>query len=94
MTVSIAIPTALRAYVDGQAQVDVTGDTVGQALDDLTTTFAGLARHLRDDQGKLRSFVNVYLNDEDVRFLPAREGTALQAGDSLIIVPSIAGGWC
>ena len=94
MPVSIAIPTALRAYVDGQAQVEVNADTVGQALDALTTTHAGLARHLRDDKGKLRSFVNVYLNDEDIRFLPDREGTVLKAGDSLIIVPSIAGGWC
>ena len=92
MVVNIAIPTALRAYVDGQASVDVEGTTVDEALGNLTTTHAGLAKHLRGKNGKLRSFVNVYLNDEDIRFLPEKGATALSAGDTLIIVPSIAGG--
>jgi molybdopterin synthase sulfur carrier subunit len=92
MAVNIAIPTALRAYVEGQSSVDIEGSTVDEALNNLTTTYPGLARHLRDASGKLRSFVNVYLNDEDIRFLDERGATALSAGDSLIIVPSIAGG--
>jgi len=93
MAVNIAIPTALRAYVGGQSSVDIEGSTVDEVLTNLTTTHAGLARHLRDSSGKLRSFVNVYLNDEDIRFLDDRGATVLAAGDTLIIVPAIAGGY-
>lgn len=91
MTVSVQIPTALRAYTDGLASVPVAGSTAGEALDALTTSYPTLAKHLRTDDGKLRSFVNVYLNDEDIRFLQ-KESTAVADGDTLIIVPSIAGG--
>ncbi|MEL6343496.1 MAG: MoaD/ThiS family protein [Myxococcota bacterium] len=92
MAVSIEIPTALRAYTDGQRAVDVDGSTVDEALQNLTGTYTGLHKHLRDSDGKLRSFVNVYLNDEDIRFLDDKGATALRTGDTLIIVPSIAGG--
>lgn len=92
MAVEITIPTALRAYTDKQAVVSVEGATVAAALQSLTDTHPGLAKHLRDSAGKLRSFVNVYLDDEDIRFLPEKEQTPLAAGASLIIVPSIAGG--
>ena len=92
MAVEITIPTALRAYTEKQAVVTVEGDTVDAALRALTDTHPGLAKHLRDSSGKLRSFVNVYLGDEDIRFLPDKEQTALSEGASLIIVPSIAGG--
>ena len=88
---TIHIPTPLRPYTDGAASVDVDGDTVGEALNTLTTTHAGLARHLRDDAGKLRSFVNVYLGEDDIRFLDG-EDTALESSAVLTIVPSIAGG--
>ena len=81
---TIHIPTPLRPYTDGNASVDVGGSTVGEAL-------AGLTKHLRGDNGKLRSFVNVYLGDEDIRFLD-KEATPLGEGDELTIVPSIAGG--
>ena len=91
VAISISIPAALRAYTDGKASVAVEAATAGQALDALTTGYPGLAKHLRDAEGKLRSFVNVYLNDEDIRHLQ-RDATALKAGDTLIIVPSIAGG--
>jgi molybdopterin converting factor small subunit len=87
----IHIPTPLRPYADNQASVTVGGATVGEALASLTTTYTGLAKHLRDDSGKLRSFVNVYLGDEDIRFLEA-EATAVADTDELTIVPSIAGG--
>ena len=92
MPVKIAIPTALRPYTGGLAAVEVDGATVAAALDALTTAYPKLSQHLRDPSGKLRSFVNVYLNDEDVRFLPGKEGAALSPGDTLTIVPSIAGG--
>jgi molybdopterin converting factor small subunit len=91
MPVSIAIPTALRAYTDGAASVSVDGSTAGAALDALTTKHPALAKHLRGTDGKLRSFVNVYLNDEDIRHL-GRDATPLSDGDTLVIVPSIAGG--
>lgn len=88
---TIHIPTPLRAYTDGAASVSVDGATVGEALNALTTTHAGLAKHLRDESGKLRSFVNVYLGDEDIRYLD-NEATAIDGAAELTIVPSIAGG--
>lgn len=91
MPVTIHIPTALRSYTDGNAAVSVDGATAGEALAALTTNFPALSKHLRSDDGALRSFVNVYLGDEDIRFL-GREAAPLKAGDSLTIVPSIAGG--
>jgi len=66
---TIHIPTPLRAYTDNQASVEVAGDTVGAALNALTEAHSGLAKHLRDDGGQLRSFVNVYVGDEDIRYL-------------------------
>ena len=88
---TIFIPTPLRPYAGGAASVEVSGDTVGAVLDALTTTHSGLAKHLRDESGKLRSFVNVYLGDEDIRFLDG-DATAVSDSDELTIVPSIAGG--
>jgi adenylyltransferase/sulfurtransferase len=88
---TIHIPTPLRAYTDGNASVTVEGATVGEALNALTTAHGGLAKHLRDGSGKLRSFVNVYVGDEDIRFLE-KEGTAIGADTEITIVPSIAGG--
>ncbi len=87
----ILIPTPLRAYTGGQAVVAVEGATVGQALDHLTAQFPVLRKHLFGDDGNLRSFVNIYLNDEDIRYLQ-RDETPLGAEDRLSIVPSIAGG--
>lgn len=87
----IHIPTPLRAYTNNLATVSVSGGTVGEALESLLTTHEGLRKHLRDDSGKLRSFVNVYLGDEDIRFLD-KEATAISDGQELTIVPSIAGG--
>jgi molybdopterin/thiamine biosynthesis adenylyltransferase/rhodanese-related sulfurtransferase/molybdopterin converting factor small subunit len=87
----ILIPTPLRQYVDKKDAVQVGGDTVGAALTNLTTEFADLRRHLYTDQGKLRSFVNVYLNDDDIRYLE-KESTPLRDTDTISIVPSIAGG--
>lgn len=90
-TATIRIPTPLRAYTGEASTVDVNGSTVGDALQDLVSTHAELKPHLYTDDGTLRSFVNVYLGDEDIRYLDGAE-TPLSEGDELSIVPSIAGG--
>src|SRR5215212_6212369 len=87
----ILIPTPLRPYTDKQDAVDASGATVGELLSDLTTKHAGLKAHLYNDQGKLRSFVNIYVNDEDIRYLE-KESTAVKADDTISIIPSVAGG--
>ena len=87
----VLLPTPLRPYADGAATIDVGGATVSDALAELVARHPQLRRHLYDDSGRVRSFVNLYRNDEDVRYLE-KEETALAEGDSLSIVPSIAGG--
>lgn len=87
----IHIPTPLRQYAGKQPAVEVKGSTVGEALTGLVSAHPDLRRHLYTDEGKLRAFVNVYLNDEDVRYLQ-KEATAVADGDNISIVPSIAGG--
>lgn len=89
---TIFIPTPLRPYAAGHDAVEVDAHTVAQALEALTQTHPDLRKHLFTPEGKVRAFVNLYLNDEDVRYLPAKEGTAITAADSLSIIPSIAGG--
>ena len=89
--VLIHIPTPLRPYAGDRSAVEVEGANVGEALKALVTLHAPLGRHLYDESGRLRRFVNVYKNDEDVRHLD-REATPLVAADTLTIVPSIAGG--
>jgi molybdopterin converting factor small subunit len=91
MTVPVTIPTPLRGYAGGQKTVSVDGTTVGEALAALTTQYPNLRPHLFNEDGKLRSFVNVYLNDEDVRYLKYVE-TPLKESDTLAIIPSVAGG--
>ena len=88
----IHIPTPLRQFAAKQAMVTVSATTVGQALDELTITHPELKKHLYSEDGKLRAFVNVYLNDEDIRYLSDKENTTVQDNDSLSIIPSIAGG--
>jgi adenylyltransferase/sulfurtransferase len=87
----ILIPTPLRQFADKQDSVQLAGSTVGEVLKSLTGQYAELRRHLYNDEGKLRSFVNVYVNDEDIRYLN-KEATPLKEGDTVSIVPSIAGG--
>lgn len=87
----VMIPTPLRTYTRGQKAVTAPGVTVDQVLSSLTSAYPDLRRHLFTDEGKLRSFVNIYLDEEDVRYL--RQGaTAVRETDTLSIVPSIAGG--
>jgi sulfur-carrier protein adenylyltransferase/sulfurtransferase len=87
----ILIPTPLRQFAGKKDSVQLTGSTVGEVLKSLTSEYADLRRHLYNDEGKLRSFVNVYVNDEDIRYLN-KEATPLNDGDTVSIVPSIAGG--
>ena len=84
------IPTPLRPYSGGNSQVPVSGDTVGEALEDLTDQCPNLRQHLYDGQ-ELRSFVNIYLNQEDIRYGDGVD-TAVGENDTLMIIPSIAGG--
>ncbi len=90
----IHIPTPLRTYTGGKETVTVAGTTVAAALAQLTVDFPELQQHLFTPEGRLRSFVNVYLNDDDVRYLPAKEETPAGGNDELTIIPSIAGGCC
>jgi adenylyltransferase/sulfurtransferase len=88
----IYIPTPLRAYTASQGVVDVPAATVSAALDKLTVQHPQIKEHLFTPEGKLRSFVNVYLNDDDVRYLPQKSDTPVKDSDNLSIIPSIAGG--
>ncbi len=87
----VLIPTPLRQYADKKDAVDVSAATVGEALSQLTSAHPDLKKHLYTEGGQLRAFVNVYLNDEDIRYLD-KEKTPVAANDTLSIVPSIAGG--
>jgi molybdopterin/thiamine biosynthesis adenylyltransferase/rhodanese-related sulfurtransferase/molybdopterin converting factor small subunit len=87
----VLIPTPLRPYTDQQDAVEAEGGTVGEVLSALTSSYGELKRHLYADDGKLRHFVNVYVNDDDIRYLE-RDKTVLKPGDVISIVPSVAGG--
>jgi adenylyltransferase/sulfurtransferase len=91
MAVKVMIPTPLRVYAGKRDSAEFTAATVGEALGHLTTQFGDLRKHLFTEDGQLRSFVNVYVNDEDIRYL-AKENTPTKDGDTISIVPSIAGG--
>ncbi|MGC2417464.1 MAG: MoaD/ThiS family protein [Candidatus Acidiferrales bacterium] len=91
MAVKVIIPTPLRQYAGKQESVEVQAKTVAEALTVLTGTFGELKKHLFSDDGRLRSFVNVYVNDEDIRYLQ-KDQTQVREGDTISIVPSIAGG--
>src|SRR5471030_3444354 len=87
----VLIPTPLRQFTGKQDSVTVPGATVGEVLSALTTQYPDLRKQIFNDEGKLRSFVNVYLNDEDIRYL-GKDATPAKDGDTLSLVPSIAGG--
>ena len=91
MSLTVFIPTPLRPYANHQPSIALDADSVGSALRELTDRYPDLAQHLYDDQGALRSFVNVYLNDEDIRHLDGPD-TAVNDGDEIRLVPSVAGG--
>src|SRR5215471_17129994 len=91
MATKILIPTPLRPFTDKKDAVEADGKTVGELLADLTKKHSGLKAHLYNQEGKLRSFVNIYVNDEDIRYLQ-KEQTPVSAGDTVSIIPSVAGG--
>ncbi|HEX6106674.1 MAG TPA: molybdopterin-synthase adenylyltransferase MoeB, partial [Gemmatimonadales bacterium] len=91
MSVTVTIPTPLRSFTGGRDVVELQGGTVGEVLDGLLSAHGGLKRHLVQDDGRLRNFVNLYLNDTDIRHLEST-ATPVREGDVLTIVPSIAGG--
>ena len=90
MAIEVRIPTILRTYTDGAKKVEATGSTLAEVLTDLDARHPGIRERLVDDKG-LRRFVNVYLNDEDVRFLGGLD-SAVKDGDDLTVLPAVAGG--
>jgi len=91
VSVEVKLPTLLRAQADGAPSVAAEGGTVGEIFTDLTTRFPGLAENLVDGEGKLHRFVNVYRNDDDIRYLDALD-TTVADGDVISILPAVAGG--
>lgn len=90
MPVEVRIPTILRSFTSGEKVVTAQGETLGAVLKDLDASYPGIGERLVDDSG-LRRFINVYVNDEDVRFLDSLD-TSVQDGDSVTILPAVAGG--
>jgi len=91
MTHKILIPTPLRVYAGKRDIVEAEGSTVGELLANMTAQHTDLRNHLYTEDGKLRSFVNIYVNDDDIRYLE-KEHTQLKPGDTVSIIPSVAGG--
>ncbi|PWU19807.1 MAG: molybdopterin synthase sulfur carrier subunit [Candidatus Rokuibacteriota bacterium] len=91
MDVLVRIPTPLRSVTKGSAEVKATADTVAALIDDLERQFPGLRERLIEQNGELRRFINIYVNQEDIRFLQGAK-TTLKQGDEVSIVPAIAGG--
>ena len=91
MAVTVRIPTPLQRLTNGQSEVQCTGQTVTELLGDLERRYPGIKERLCDEQGKLRRFVNIFVNEEDIRFLQGDQ-TAIKDGDEVSIIPAIAGG--
>jgi adenylyltransferase/sulfurtransferase len=91
MTVKVIIPSALRQFANGNDTIDLEGEHVGRVLEALTEGYPQLRTHLMGDDGQLRNFVNVFVNDENIRDMQQQQ-TPLSDGDELVIVPAVAGG--
>jgi molybdopterin converting factor small subunit len=91
MTVSVRVPTILRSYTDGASEVTAAGTTLAEVLDDLDASYAGIKGRILDDNGELRRFVNVYVGNDDVRFLDNLQ-TATPDGTQISVIPAVAGG--
>ena len=91
MSVTVRLPTIMRANAGGQSEISAEGGTIGEVIDDIVKQFPGTATHLRAPDGGVHRFVNVYLNDEDVRYL-GKLDTTVSEGDTVSIVPAVAGG--
>jgi len=92
MSVKVLVPTVLQKYTDNQAVLECDGSNVKELVETLEQNYPGFKGRLRDEEGKLRRFLNFYVNSEDIRFLE-NEKTSLQDGDEVSIVPAVAGGW-
>ena len=91
MPVTVRIPTPLRRFTNGQTEVQIEGAAVGEVMDHLEAAHSGIKEKLVDEAGEIRRFVNIYVNDEDIRFLDGAQ-TTVKDGDTVTIVPAIAGG--
>lgn len=91
MPVTVRVPTPMRKLTNDQQEVQASGDSIAAVLQDLETQYPGFTNRICDESGELRRFINVYVNDEDIRFLQGKE-TSLKEGDEISIVPAIAGG--
>ncbi|MEE8301754.1 MAG: MoaD/ThiS family protein [Candidatus Tectomicrobia bacterium] len=91
MAILVQIPTPLQKFTQNQSEVQAEGGTIQEVLEHLDLSFPGIRERLCDDRGAIRKFVNLYLNDEDIRFMDG-EKTALEDGDEVAIIPAIAGG--
>jgi sulfur-carrier protein len=91
MAITVRIPTPLRGLTGGQGEVAATGGSVAELIEDIEKKYPGLKERIYDEQAKIRRFVNIYLNDEDIRFLNGPE-TSIRDGDVVSIIPAIAGG--
>lgn len=91
MAIEVRVPTILRPYTKDEKVVTVQGSTIAEVVDDLERQYPGIGGRILDDSGELRRFVNVYVNDEDVRFLSGLH-TAVADGDTVTVLPAVAGG--
>ena len=91
MAKKVRIPTPLRKLTNNEELVEVNAGTIGEAINELQTRYPGIAERLVDEKGEVRRFVNVYVNEEDIRFLK-NQNTPLKDGDEISIIPAIAGG--
>lgn len=91
MAVTVRIPTPLQGLTKNQGEVEAKGNTIKELVDDLERQFPGIKERICDDEGTIRRFVNIYLNDEDIRFLDG-DSTKVKTGDDVSIIPAIAGG--
>ena len=91
MAVTVRLPTIMRSNAGGQSEISAEGETIGEVIDDVVRQFPGTATHLRAPDGGVHRFVNVYLNDEDVRYI-GKLDTKVSDGDTVSIVPAVAGG--
>jgi molybdopterin converting factor small subunit len=91
MSVSVRIPTILRTYTGGESEVAASGDTLAAVLDDLDSNYSGIKGRIVDEQGELRRFVNVYVGNDDVRFLESLD-TQTPEGTQISVIPAVAGG--
>ncbi len=91
MSVSVRVPTILRTYTDGESEVTASGETLAAVLDDLDASYSGIKGRILDDNGELRRFVNVYVGNDDVRFLD-NLATPTPAGTQISVIPAVAGG--